>query len=160
MFHPYFLCLLLCLLHEFAMRKLDRVSMVSFCMLLWELWNVRNNKVLHRHLTLPHVAFNYAQSLDNEFCIRNLLKWLILSQQLCIVHWAPPYTGRLEVNICIGWVCGYTGLEAIARDAKELVLGETITKAIDYFDLSWMEARTMFLGLTLASDVWFKDIVT
>ncbi|PON87286.1 Ribonuclease H-like domain containing protein [Trema orientale] len=124
-----------------------------FCVLLWAIWN-RRNDVLHNQNSKEAAALlDWVQSFLFEF--QDGLK-IVNVYSICqgrnLVKWCKPSSGSLKLNVDAAVIkdSGVIGVGGAIRDLEGLVLACWSLQLVGYFDIVTSELLAIREGVRLA----------
>ncbi|MFQ6629868.1 hypothetical protein Gotur_006467 [Gossypium turneri] len=108
---------------EEVARSLDVKALSDFVMVLWNIWNSRNNKVFGNMEEDAKVTWERAAALSHDFRIFNLLKEPSLPKPAVKKGWRKPNQGMVKINFDVVVKDQKSSFGIIARDHDGFVLG-------------------------------------
>ncbi|KAL8489170.1 hypothetical protein ACS0TY_025170 [Phlomoides rotata] len=131
-----------------ALEQLDGAKAVEFAMIIWRMWNDRNNRVWAGGLTVPRVAVSLARKYHSDWVESRGL--LVPSQRLRPVcgAWHRPPMGYLKLNVD----------GAFYTDTREMGFG-LVSHSARLYSSDEGEAIGLFEALNWIKDLGLKDVV-
>ncbi|KAH1097526.1 hypothetical protein J1N35_014447 [Gossypium stocksii] len=78
---------------KLAMRTVDKDAFTCLMVLIWNLWNERNNAILKGRITTPHLILDRVRGLHEVFRAHNLIHEPMILSRSQQVGWRP-FDGR------------------------------------------------------------------
>lgn len=82
------------------MRFLDKLTLECFVIVLWNIWNARNNLVFKGSMVEPRLVWDRAAQFNHDFRIHNLFQPAMIP----LLKWTKPLHGFLKINFDAAWV--------------------------------------------------------
>lgn len=108
---------------EASMRLLNSKAFECFIIILWNIWNVRNNFMLRGDVEDPKVTWEQAANFNNKFRLYNFNDSSMLPKPMKVSKWTKPSVGWIKINIDASWDKGRMGIRVIVRDPDGFVMG-------------------------------------
>lgn len=105
------------------MRLLYGKAFDCLIMLLWNVWNSRNNLLFRGLVEQPKLVWKRALAFGRDFRIFNLNNAALLPKEIRTISCVKPHTGFIKINIDVAWLDRKAGLEYVARDSDNFVHG-------------------------------------
>lgn len=108
---------------EGVMKFLDSKVFECLTMVLWNIWNSRNNNVFKGVVEDSRRVWDSALTFCNDFRIHNLNQGALISRVARQSHWEKPPEGVLIINFNVAWENRSIGIGFLARDDDGFVHG-------------------------------------
>ncbi|PON51472.1 Ribonuclease H-like domain containing protein [Parasponia andersonii] len=131
-----------------------------FCILLWALWNNRNNVVHGRYARMEYELVDFCKSYLEEFHLSasRLACVSSLSMRPHNTHWLPHVHGQLKLNsdVAIRNGSGFVDAGSVLRDGSRIVLLSWAVKIRGNFSVILGELMALREGLRIALEKGFS----
>lgn len=84
---------------KLAMRTMDKDAFTYLMVLIWNLWNERNNAITKGRVMTPHLILGQVRGLHKEFRVHNLIHGPMILSRSQQVGWRPSDGRTLKVNV-------------------------------------------------------------
>lgn len=106
---------------EGIMRMLDRKAFECLVVLLWNIWNNKNNLILQGKNEDPRTVWEKARAFCSDYRIHNFFGTVMLPKPARQDKWSRPSPGVMKINTDAAWDCNNAGIGIIARDQDGFV---------------------------------------
>ncbi|MBA0780303.1 hypothetical protein Gotri_004421 [Gossypium trilobum] len=121
-------------------------------MVLWNIWNSRNNALFCEKEEDARLIWERARTLGDDFRIFNLSHIEMKPRPPRSQRWVKPPIDVIKINVDAGIHDTVVGIGIFVRDSDGFVLGGR-TVYLDYkMDVQWAEAKALREGIVWASN--------
>ncbi|MBA0655764.1 hypothetical protein Goklo_008199, partial [Gossypium klotzschianum] len=108
---------------EDTAHSLDKKALSDFVIVLWNIWNSRNNKFFRNMEDEAWVIWDRAAGLNKEFRIFNFVERLMIPKLNGEKGWQKPGAGVVKINFDAAVDGSRMSFGLVARDHEGFVLG-------------------------------------
>lgn len=108
---------------EGAMRLLDKKAFECLLIVLWNIWNSRNNLLFRCRDEDPKIIWDRVVAFCQEFRLYNLTYPDMLHKSIRERKWSKHSVGTVKVNFDAAWKDGKADTGFLGRDTDGFVVG-------------------------------------
>ncbi|XP_017609172.1 uncharacterized protein LOC108455070 [Gossypium arboreum] len=132
---------------EDATCLLDLKVFENLIMVLWNIWNNRNNALFRGKKDDARMVWEQVRTLRNEFRIFNLTHAPINPKPSRTYRWIKSPNDFVKINVDAAIVVSAVGIGVIAWDCDDFVLGGRAIYMDYNMDVDWAEAEALREGI-------------
>ena len=129
----------------------------------WTVWNQRNQVRVRVAATMPHQILEVSQTMLNDFHSKLLDSDTHLHHrnQCMQKRWVPPPANLVKINFddAVFSKENYSGVRAVIRDEKRLVLGLCKKRLPQAYSVVEVEAMVAATALAFANDLGVTRVI-
>lgn len=129
---------------ESTMRLLDKTAFECFMLVIWNMWNARNNFLFKGCMEDSKVVW------DRMLNFVMIFASIMCPKQMQQPKWSKPPCGFLKINFDAAWSSNKAGVGFIARDTKGFMHGGGMFLMQDVASAAWAEAECFLRSLEWA----------
>lgn len=119
---------------EESMHFLDKQAFECLILLLWNIWNSKNNLLFTSKDEKARYVWNNARNFLEDFQIHNLLHPRLIPKIISPVKWKKTPDGIIKVNVDAAWHEDGMAISMLTRDSYRLMLGGCMCFIEELFD--------------------------
>lgn len=106
-----------------SMRFLDKRAFENFVIVLWNIWNSRNNFIFKGKKEDARLIWERAKAFYEEFWIHNFTSYRLIPKLVRSSKWRKPPANFIKINVGAAYANNEVGIGLLARDDDGFVLG-------------------------------------
>ncbi|MBA0867739.1 hypothetical protein Goshw_003518 [Gossypium schwendimanii] len=138
-------------------HSLDKKALSDFFIVLWNIWNSRNNKVFRDTEEDAKVIWDRAAMLNRDFRIFNLMEKPMIPKPVEERGWQKPGTGVVKINFDAAINGRMMSFGLVAMDHYGFVIGGRASVLEINAGAEWAEMQALTESMELAREKrWLK----
>lgn len=121
------------------MNFLDKVAFEDFVVVLWNIWNARNNVVFHGKDDEARLTWDRAKALENELRIHNFTYHPFRPRVHNSQPWCRPPSGVLKIKVDAATLDNKAGIGVIVRVEEGFVIGGMVCYIPQRICVEWLK---------------------